>query len=671
MQFTTLIAGLLTLAAAAAQSHPAQAVARTLLSGKLVYDEARQRLVCVLGNGVVQEYDGASWAISDVFGPANAQVAYDEVRARTYLTYLDVREYDGHSLRTVGTSPILQNLAADSHRGRLVGLWVPPNVTPPVLQITEFDGAGWTGVATFPGARVCLSCAFDRTRHTTVFQMVVAGATNGFETWEWDGTALSGPFTDGVNRSLCAYDATRGQVIGLATSAANAATYAWNGATWTALPASSPPVGATSLATDGRNGRVYLLSNAAAGRRDLFAWNGTQWQASVPCPTPSVSTSMVFDTSRQRAVMFGYDQQFAEPRQHAEFDGFQWHRIAIPPTAPLGLRSSGSEYDAVRNVTVVFGGLFASGVRSGETHTWDGATWQLAAVTGPSPRVSPALAFDPIRGVVVLVGGFDANGPRNDHWQWNGSTWSQIAANTPLAGGRNLLGFDPQRARLVSLDAQLQTWEHDGVAWTLLAGSGPGMAAATRLVWMPSELALVATLADSTFTRSMKWDGVAWSPTALPAGEYVHDSVRGASYVSTASETLKIAGSLASTYDYGTGCGGAGTDTSLTAFRAPRLGDAAFHLDLRADARQQPALIGIGFGSGSAPLGNGCTLLLQNPLATWLSATDADGFWHQSLPLPGVLALRGWGLFAQGAVLDPASPGGFAMTQGLALSLGD
>ena len=58
-------------------------------------------------------------------------------------------------------------------------------------------------------------------------------------------------------------------------------------------------------------------------------------------------------------------------------------------------------------------------------------------------------------------------------------------------------------------------------------------------------------------------------------------------------------------------------------------------------------------------------------LAAAVWSTDASGFWHHALPLPNALALRGLAFVAQGAVIDPASPSGFALTQGLALAIGD
>lgn len=73
----------------------------------------------------------------------------------------------------------------------------------------------------------------------------------------------------------------------------------------------------------------------------------------------------------------------------------------------------------------------------------------------------------------------------------------------------------------------------------------------------------------------------------------------------------------------------------------------------------------------NVPLGNGCALHIQQAVTAIVWSTDASGCWHQQMQLPNALALRGIAFVAQGAVLDPASPGGLALTQGLALTIGD
>lgn len=658
-----------------AQAPVVHPVALSITNANLVYDDFRQRLICVHPDGTLQEHDGTAWVVAASRAPANARVAYDEVRGRAYFSYLELLEYDGHAMRVLGPSSILQTMVVDTVRNRVVGLRAAPNVSPPVLEIVEFTNGSWTVAGVFPGSRGGLASAFDRVRGVVVFQTWLPSPGGGFETWEWDGASLVGPFTDGIMRPVMAFDVTRGQVIGTGNTPTTLQTYAWNGTAWSALPNSAIASGAASLAADTRNGRIHLLSPSLDGRRNLSVWDGTSWQTSIAGPMPLTTAHLAWDGVRGRAVTFGHVSNLPEPREHAEFDGFAWHRMPLPATAPPTFQGACYEFDAARGETVVFGGLLPNGQRSGATYAWNGTSWRLAASTGPSPRAGARVTYDEARQVLVLVGGSTAGVLLQDHWEWNGSVWTQIVATTPLAAGPMLLGYDPLRQRTVAHDQAGSTWEFDGTAWVLVATNGPllytGAPLATNLVWEPSQQGLIAVMSNNGQVAVMSWDGVAWSPRTYAIGLYAHDAIRRATYVHGGAGTYVVPSQVGASQSYGTRCGGSGTDTSLTAFGRPGFGNANLHLDLRADARLRPALLGFGLAAGSTPIGNGCEFLLQNPIATRVWFTDAFGFWHQSLPLPNVPALRGLDLYVQGAVLDPASAGGLAMTQGLRLTVGD
>src|SRR6266404_1388172 len=56
----------------------------------------------------------------------------------------------------------------------------------------------------------------------------------------------------------------------------------------------------------------------------------------------------------------------------------------------------------------------------GWTWRWNGKTWDVLSTNGPPRRGGAALAFDSIRGVIVLFGGAVAGGYSNDTWEWDG-----------------------------------------------------------------------------------------------------------------------------------------------------------------------------------------------------------------------------------------------------------
>lgn len=651
------------------QAPTARIAAEALTGSVLCYDAARQRLVVRTRSMSLWEHDGRSWGLVALPGPTSGHVIYDASRQRVLFVDTAVREYDGHTIVSRGPSPSPLRVVADVGRSRLVGLTFPPGGSVNGIEIIEWDGAVWGVVAAMPGIRTPLSICFDPVRGRTLMQVIALGGTSTFETWEWDGTTLHGPFGDGLSRLSCVFDPTRGQVIGLGP----AGMWSWDGARWSALPAVVTPR-LTFLATDPVNRVVWAIDGD--GPDQIWAWNGTSWSPALLGPIPpAYQPSLTFDSARRRGVLLGYTFDVNEDRLQAEWDGVEWTRLPLGAVAPATFRRHAQAYDPVRAETIVFGGMDRLSGLVGDTFAWDGANWRLAATTGPSPRLDAAITYDSRRSRVVLVGGNGAGptGPMTvaDHWEWDGTAWTQVAATTPMATAL-ILGFDPIRNRLVAHTEPRSTFEFDGVRWQMVASGGPRLGASRQLVWNPDRNALQATLNDnSSVPTTFLWDGVAWSATTAPIGEHMYDTARGTLFTHTVTATSVYSASHATTVDFGAGCGGSGTTTSLVAFRSPRFGDRRFHLDVRADATHRPVLLGFAASTGNMPLGNGCSLLLQNPVATQVWFTDAAGFLHYPVPVPYATALRGGVLHAQAAVLDPASPGGLAMTQGLTLTIGD
>jgi hypothetical protein len=61
-------------------------------------------------------------------------------------------------------------------------------------------------------------------------------------------------------------------------------------------------------------------------------------------------------------------------------------------------------FDSTRERVMLFGGDSQHAFR-GDTWAWDGTAWTCVATGGPSPRVDHALAYDATRRRVVLFGG--------------------------------------------------------------------------------------------------------------------------------------------------------------------------------------------------------------------------------------------------------------------------
>ena len=644
-------------------SLPAQAtvVSSASMQGAFItYDQARARLVFALPSRDIWEWDGSHWATAGARLPQPMNRAlYDASRQRVFFfsggsTSTSMYSYDGHSIVAHGAVPG-SNMVADTHRGRLVA-FSSPATNPTVV---EWDGASWQTLAPISLSRIVMSAAYDANRHLTVVQLVQASPPH-CETWEWDGTAWALRYLDTTVRAGMVFDTVRQKVVSFAGGV-----WSWNGATWAQVSTAMQPI-IGAFGSDPAHGLLWMFAGWA-GNREVLAWDGSTWTPRLTTPHPEGNEARLsFDSVRNRAVLTGTPASLPTGGVH-EWDGIGWHFLAA--IGPPMFNRHAQVFDPVRGETIVFGG-WSGQVASGDTWAWNGANWRLAATTGPMPRANAAIAFDSARGRVVVVGGSAPPGLLTDHWEWDGLSWTLVSTTTPMLPALGALGYDPLRARLVFTGPSGHTWEHDGVQWSLITTTGPLPGGNYTMEWDPTRQRLQANLSNGQWHR-FEWNGAQWTPRFLSSGVLAFDTRRGAMlrYQRLLLETESTA--VASATDIGAPCGGTTTPTSLSAFGLPRPGDAAFHLDVRAEAAQRPALLGFGLTAGNVAIGNGCSLLLQNPIGSVLWFTDAHGFWHQPLALPNDLALRGVGFVAQAAVLDPASPGGLALSQGLQLAIGD
>lgn len=634
---------------------------------RMCFDESRQRLMVVRLEGALWEWDGSVWARSVATVPTG-RLVYNATRERVFVVGARTYSFDGHSFVDVGSAPAAAWVTTNTQSGDLLIGKASSMGAIQGFEVHRFDGSNWSVAATIPGFRATLSGAFDQARGVLVISVLQFSGITGVETWEWDGTTMSGPLAGPVGTFLpgtLAYDSVRQQVI--ATNAQG--TRAWDGVAWSLLSTSLHPIGVSAMATDVGNRGVWLFDATPGQREGVWRWDGTSWSRAVATPHPEIFEPVVtYDAVRDRAVVLGARTGDPQAPLHAEWTGDAW--VTVPAVNGPTTYQHGQVFDAARGETVVFGGGVS--VMTSQTWVWNGTNWRVAATSGPSPRRRPAMAFDSVRGRVVLVGGIDINTLLSDHWEWDGSAWTQIAATTPMGAVGGALGFDPLRNRTVFLSTGV-TFEYDGVSWQQVATGSPTPSNHYRsMVWNAATQRLqTSAQTQASSLGRVEWDGAQWITVGGAPGALAYDPQRGAMLAYTADGFVIESQAPASAVDFGSPCGGSATATSLTAFGVPRVGSTSFHLDVRAEATQRPALLGFGLGTSNLPIGNGCTFLLQNAIGTQIWFTDPRGFWHQRLALPAALALRGVALHAQAAVLDPASPGGVAMSQGLTLTIGD
>lgn len=182
---------------------------------------------------------------------------------------------------------------------------------------------------------------------------------------------------------------------------------------------------------------VLLLSLSLAAQ---------QWQRlpSTAHPPENAYVAMAHDAVRNRIVCVSDEQIVAGPGfvigrvTTWEWDGRRWLQ-RVTATAPTAFAMQHAmAYDPTRGRVVLVN-------RGGETWSFDGVDWRLEPITGPF-TVAPSLAFDAVRGVLVL-----ATGSASWHGVYevvNGA-WTLRATFAP-AQESAVIGFDPISGRMLA-----------------------------------------------------------------------------------------------------------------------------------------------------------------------------------------------------------------------------
>lgn len=245
-------------------------------------------------------------------------------------------------------------------------------------------------------------------------------------------------------------------------------TFTWDGMTWTKHTISGP--GARrgyGLTYDTQRHVVVMFgggTNSANPQdtNEVWEWDGSSnaWNNKTPSagaqPTPVIAASIAYHAARGKTVVFGGYSPSAKlgPPDTWEWDGTSWS-LQNPTTKPPADNSGAMVYDSARQVVVYIGGRVASG---SVIDVWEYdamGQWSKKTVTGtvPQRRRSPAVAYDPVRGVTVLFGGMDAQALTDyaDTWEWNGTKWSPriMTGTVPMARRSAAIAYDEARAQLV------------------------------------------------------------------------------------------------------------------------------------------------------------------------------------------------------------------------------
>lgn len=288
---------------------------------------------------------------------------------------------------------------------------------------------------------------------------------------------------------------------------------------WTELsPATSPPARMNAaMAWDTARHRLVLFGGASASVpfADTWEWDGSTWTEACSSPACKASSppartehAMAYDEARHVTVLFGGIKptgggDFADTW---EWDGTTWTErctdAACAASKPVERYSHGMAYDPKRQRVVLAGG--SSGKAGGilpETWEWDGGAWTQRAADGPF-KISAVLAYDTKHERMLAI----ENDSLSSVYAWDGSAWTQLASSaSPPSRTFWSAAYDGSSGRLVlfgglstggSASMLGETWEWDGVGWTLAAASGPAARMSAMLASDGSRVLLFGGLAD-------------------------------------------------------------------------------------------------------------------------------------------------------------------------------
>lgn len=247
-------------------------------------------------------------------------------------------------------------------------------------------------------------------------------------------------------------------------------------------------------------------------------------------PPERVSAGMTYDTDRQRAILFGGGAEYLgdewydwQPRGDTwEWDGNEWHELT-PAISPSPRMNPAMAYDPQRKVTVLYGGVTPQGML-GDTWEWDGQQWQqFTPINGPNSLCCAVMFYDPQQERIVLHSGLEEGGNfPPESWEWDGTTWQLLPfdPDAPI-GTTSTVAYDISDDQVVGVFPLWGTYTWSNNAWhKLLPDSETPTRIDAAMVYDPnSELTILFGGTEDRTRMYDNWsfDGEKWEQLILPA----------------------------------------------------------------------------------------------------------------------------------------------------------
>lgn len=202
---------------------------------------------------------------------------------------------------------------------------------------------------------------------------------------------------------------------------------------------------------------------------DLWTFDGAAWtplpRAEGDC-APRKNFGLAVDEEGERVyvhagVWSGYHPDGSyEVRTLDDFCLYDGERWTAGPTegGPAGRGGQAMAFDPVRRVLLLYGGMAEGDLGLDDLWAFDGETWAPLMPAGdtPGPRLNMHMVWDAARERMVLFGGHRyVDGDLvllDDTWEWDGEAWTLVdTARRPPARGFYALTYDPVRERVLLL----------------------------------------------------------------------------------------------------------------------------------------------------------------------------------------------------------------------------
>jgi hypothetical protein len=292
------------------------------------------------------------------------------------------------------------------------------------------------------------------------------------------------------------------------------------------------------VAWDSARARLVVFGghDGTARLGDTWEWDGTQWLNVTPAgtsPSPRNFCAMAFDLRSGRVLLFGGNDGSYQ-NDTWQWDGIGWTQLN-PATQPAARQQHGMVTRIDQPDVLMCCGQNAT-TRFGDTWLWNGTDWrQVVTATLPAPRVALDIAYDAVRGQVVIPGGNNSSlNPVGNIAEFDGTDWVNRAQDPViLKRTRYFLAFVPSLGRTymfggqqVSAPAPAGTYDYqtDFVARYATFGSGCATAAGTPTLapthapWLGETLTVAVTglEASSLVFMAVGFSDTAWIGGALP-----------------------------------------------------------------------------------------------------------------------------------------------------------